>query len=81
MNAVARVEYKPLYREVKQSAGMVRLGWGQAGTRGEVGSSEDSAEQVSAVLGAVTQVTSQSWGLDNTCPREDQALAPWVPKI
>lgn len=79
---MARIEYKPLYREVKQSAGMVRLGWGQAETRGgKVGSSEDSAEQVSAVLGAVTQVTSQSWGLDNTCPREDQALAPWVPKI
>lgn len=34
MNAVARIEYKPLYREVKQSAGMVRLGWGQAETRG-----------------------------------------------
>lgn len=77
MNAVARIEYKPLYREAKQSAGMVRLGWGQAGTR----------EGKWAVLRTpqskflLSQVTSQSWGLDSTCLREDQALAPWVPKI
>lgn len=53
---MARIEYKPLYREAKQSAGMVGLGWGQAGSgeRKWAGGSEDSTGPVSVLLGAVT---------------------------